>query len=204
MRKQHNHISAIKLSDGTWCHDDASLRSEVIAYFRSLFTIDCLPQGSFLIIGAFSSIPETQLAPLTEVPFCYEIYLALKSMASLKAPDLMSNGSWNLEILNAIFPADFVSHIISIRCPHTVDIDNLCIWRWATHHKFEVRSAYSSLQQDSWDEVDPTWSFIWSLTIPQRMHVFLWTTLRQKFMTNIERVKRSLSSDPTCPICGAS
>ncbi|KAK8604504.1 hypothetical protein V6N13_099444 [Hibiscus sabdariffa] len=37
-RKQRNHISSLKLLDGTWCVEDSMLQDEAIRFFSSLFS----------------------------------------------------------------------------------------------------------------------------------------------------------------------
>ncbi|KAK9032604.1 hypothetical protein V6N11_056864 [Hibiscus sabdariffa] len=118
--------------------------------------------------------------------------------------DLVTNGSWNLDLLNSIFPPAVVPHIIAIRFLHSTDGDDLCIWCWGSRHKFEVRTAYKLLQQAAWNPFDPSWHLVWHLPIPQRIRVFIWAILQQRIMTNLERFRRSLSHDSACSLCGSS
>ncbi|KAK9042425.1 hypothetical protein V6N11_017499 [Hibiscus sabdariffa] len=75
-------------------------------------------------------------------------------------------------------------------------------WRHTPTGAFTVASAYEGILCTSWDVCDPKWSCIWSLPIAQRIRMFLWLVLRQHLMTNVERVHRGLSSDPSCLSCG--
>ncbi|KAK8516544.1 hypothetical protein V6N12_038784 [Hibiscus sabdariffa] len=45
------------------------------------------------------------------------------------------------------------------------------------------------------------WSRIWSLKVPQRVKVFLWITAHQRHLTNVERMRRHITSSDTCGLC---
>ncbi|MBA0615043.1 hypothetical protein Godav_015237, partial [Gossypium davidsonii] len=42
----------------------------------------------------------------------------------------------------------------------------------------------------------------WKLKVPHRVRNFLWLVLRDRFLTNNERVKRGLALDVGCQLCG--
>ncbi|KAE8735280.1 hypothetical protein F3Y22_tig00000340pilonHSYRG00158 [Hibiscus syriacus] len=77
--------------------------------------------------------------------------------------------------LASLFDDNTVRHIVGISPPTPEDREDKCIWRWSPDHKFSV---------------------------PQQIRVFIWTALHQQLMSNLERYKRKLTSDMTCPFCG--
>ncbi|KAK8504565.1 hypothetical protein V6N12_017108 [Hibiscus sabdariffa] len=102
-------------------------------------------------ISLWNDVWVLELGPLRNHVFDPE---SMNSFVHIK--DLVTNGSWNLDLLNSIFPPAVVPHIIAIRCPHSTDADDLCIWRWGSCHKFEVHMAYKLLQHDAWNPPDPS------------------------------------------------
>ncbi|KAH1082531.1 hypothetical protein J1N35_022292 [Gossypium stocksii] len=58
------------------------------------------------------------------------------------------------------------------------------------------------LNEDSWDLREDKWKIAWKYPRPQRVCIFIWTTLKQRLITNTERVRKEIGTDPSCPICG--
>ncbi|KAL4353155.1 hypothetical protein GQ457_06G030220 [Hibiscus cannabinus] len=111
------------------------------------------------------------------------------------------HGEWDILKLSTIFTVDVVPYILGIKPPDPQAGSDICVWRWTTHHDFELQSAYSHWAQSDLAAPDPIWKRIWGLQIPQRVRCFLWLARRQKLLTNLERYKRTLTDDPRCPIC---
>ncbi|MBA0574202.1 hypothetical protein Golob_001431, partial [Gossypium lobatum] len=42
----------------------------------------------------------------------------------------------------------------------------------------------------------------WKLPSLQRVRFFLWTVLKQSLLSNVERIKRGIAVDLSCPLCG--
>ncbi|KAK8516598.1 hypothetical protein V6N12_049321 [Hibiscus sabdariffa] len=113
---------------------------------------------------------------------------------------MLPSGHWDIPLLTDIFPASVVPHFFSIRCPHPDDDADICCWRW--DRQFSVSSAYEKLMANRWSAPHPFWKKVWSLAIPQRLRLFIWLTLNQKLMTNVERARRGISESPCCDLCG--
>ncbi|KAL4348691.1 hypothetical protein GQ457_17G012930 [Hibiscus cannabinus] len=114
--------------------------------------------------------------------------------------DLMTpSGSWDVALLLSLFPAPVAHRILSIRCPNTSDGVDFCHWRW--HDRFTVREAYMKCMENSLDSSSTHWDVVWSLSVSQRVRVFLWLALRQKLMTNLERQRRNLCNYVSCSRC---
>ncbi|MBA0723346.1 hypothetical protein Golax_003930 [Gossypium laxum] len=86
------------------------------------------------------------------------------------------DGSWNLELLWVWFSNDVIQRIM-------------------------VKSAYKVLNEGAWNPKDEKWKCAWKLSGPQRVRFFIWTILKQCFLSNVKRAKRGLVVDPSCPIC---
>ncbi|KAK9032449.1 hypothetical protein V6N11_056713 [Hibiscus sabdariffa] len=109
------------------------------------------------------------------------------------------SGSWDVALLLSLFPTPVAHRILSIRCPDTSDGVDFCYWRW--HDRFTVREAYLKCMENSLDSSSTHWDAVWSLSVPQRVRVFLWLALRQKLMTNLERQRRNLCNNVSCSRC---
>ncbi|MBA0668711.1 hypothetical protein Goklo_001598, partial [Gossypium klotzschianum] len=53
----------------------------------------------------------------------------------------------------------------------------------------------------SWSAKDDKWKCAWKLPGLQRVYFFLWTILKQSLLSNVERVKRGIAVDLSCPLC---
>ncbi|MBA0834875.1 hypothetical protein Goarm_007196, partial [Gossypium armourianum] len=61
--------------------------------------------------------------------------------------------------------------------------------------------AYWKLKESSWDPRDTNWNIPWKFQGPQRVKVFIWLALKQRLLTNMERVRRGIGSDGSCTVC---
>lgn len=48
------------------------------------------------------------------------------------------------------------------------------------------------------------WSQVWRVKVPQRICFFMWLALRNRLMTNANRVVRGFTDDPSCLVCGTN
>ncbi|KAK8639519.1 hypothetical protein V6N13_137894 [Hibiscus sabdariffa] len=85
-RKQRNKITALKISDGSWCDDDDTLMSEAVGFFKTLFEDNGSPEDVFPIRNSFPQLSSDALRCLDSVPSGDEIHGALMEMAPLKSP----------------------------------------------------------------------------------------------------------------------
>ncbi|KAK8593726.1 hypothetical protein V6N12_045801 [Hibiscus sabdariffa] len=114
---------------------------------------------------------------------------------------LNDHGEWDISKLSLAFTADAIPHILGVKPLDPHASPDTCIWRWTEHRDFELKSAYYKWSQPDLEDLDPLWSHILRIQVPQRLHYFLWLTCRQKLMTNMERCKRALTDDTLCPLC---
>ncbi|KAK8606369.1 hypothetical protein V6N13_030652 [Hibiscus sabdariffa] len=99
-RKQRNKITALKISDGSWCDNDDTLMSEAVGFFKTLFEDNGSPEDVFLIRNSFPQLSSDALCCLDSVPSRDEIHGALMEMAPLKSP------GWDGFDVNALVLAD--------------------------------------------------------------------------------------------------
>ncbi|KAL5764296.1 hypothetical protein ACOSQ2_016890 [Xanthoceras sorbifolium] len=81
-----------------------------------------------------------------------------------------------------------------------VNVVDSVIWGCDGQGEFSVKSAYNNLLLDDvnlWD-----WRFVWKLKLPPKIHLFLWSLLHGKILTNKHRTVRSMAVDEICPRCG--
>lgn len=73
-------------------------------------------------------------------------------------------------------------------------IDRLA-WRGTSNGWFSVKLAYKLTIEDSVSEPAALWNFLWRLCLPQRVKMFVWIVLKEKIITNHERLKRHFTMD---------
>lgn len=74
------------------------------------------------------------------------------------------------------------------------------IWGLTSNGKFSVKSAYHGLTECG-ARPNPLWKIIWNLHIPPKIQIFAWTVVHERVLTNVQRVKRNLTSDSSCHMC---
>lgn len=67
-----------------------------------------------------------------------------------------------------------------------------------------MKSAFYALKEESWHPKKLKWSKIWKFPGPHRVKHFLWLILKQKLLTNSERVRKGIKHDASCHSCGHS
>ncbi|KAK8483579.1 hypothetical protein V6N11_047206 [Hibiscus sabdariffa] len=113
---------------------------------------------------------------------------------------MTASRAWNVPLLLHIFPPTVAHHIFSIRCHEANDREDFCRWRWGPD--FSIKDAYERCVLHTLEPPSTHWKVIWSLPVTQRIRVFLWLSLRQKLLTNMERNRRGLTNNAGCLRCG--
>ncbi|CAL8129782.1 unnamed protein product [Prunus armeniaca] len=107
---------------------------------------------------------------------------------------------WNIQKLLQALQPEAVMQIISIHVDVDGNIPDTCIWGPSSNGVFSVKTAYELSAR--FNEVTGSpWKFIWNLKIPPRVKMFTWLLTQKKILTNVQRVRRHLSRDPSCPLC---
>ncbi|OAY67736.1 putative ribonuclease H protein [Ananas comosus] len=126
---------------------------------------------------------------------------------NLKVSECFTRGAWNWtrilgtdvgqvqgHVPNLTELVQRISAFIIDQRPDTIQ------WRWNTDGQFSVKSAYSALTDGG--VRDACVSKIWELKIPLKFKVFGWLVLKKRTLTRDILVKRGISNDPTCVLCG--
>lgn len=109
-----------------------------------------------------------------------------------------SYGSWNENKIHRFFSPTIASLILDNPPPSSLEMDNP-LWKGASDCSFNVASVYKLIIDNRENEED--WSWIWKMRLPQKLKGFLWLVFHGKLLTNQMRLKRGLTTDPTCPHC---
>ncbi|KAE8707682.1 hypothetical protein F3Y22_tig00110377pilonHSYRG00054 [Hibiscus syriacus] len=175
-RKQRNRVHALKLDDGNWFHDPATLKQD----------------GSSISVWNYNWV--SSAGPLRDH--------VVDPLAPERYPDfndiMIDDGHWNHNLLQSILPGNIVSQITSIRCPLTGDTVDSCNWRW--NDSFSISNSYTCLTNATWDTRSAHWKAVWRLPLLLRVKLFLWPALKEKLLTNAQRYRRSLTSNATCTL----
>ncbi|KAK9035735.1 hypothetical protein V6N11_077766 [Hibiscus sabdariffa] len=110
-------------------------------------------------------------------------------------------GDWDWGRLRGVLPEEVLDRIAAYPTPKAQYGSDVPGWRWDDKQIFSVRSSYAFLKRDDGNHRHCHWRRIWSLKVPQRVHVFMWLTVHGKHMSNAERVRRHLAMSAECPIC---
>lgn len=77
------------------------------------------------------------------------------------------------------------------------------IWCHTSSGNFSVKSAYKICKRDDLNLNDEKQKCVQKTLGPQRVCFFIWLVLKQRFLSNVERVKRGLAVDPSCSTYGS-
>ncbi|CAL2241387.1 unnamed protein product [Prunus armeniaca] len=117
--------------------------------------------------------------------------------------DFLTEQGWNTNWLLGCLPLDVVQkiHCIHAGFNHT-EVDS-CIWQLTSNGEFSVKTTYRSLFTE---ETNHTWNWdtIWKPHVPSKIKTFVWLLFQGKLLTNVQRVRRNLASNPNCPCCNVS
>ncbi|KAK8492815.1 hypothetical protein V6N12_037932 [Hibiscus sabdariffa] len=101
--------------------------------------------------------------------------------------------------LSVLLLPEAIPFVIGILPPLEDACDTLS-WISTPTGIFYVASAYAHLLEPAWKAIDPKWSWVCSLAVTPRIHMFIWLILKQRLMTNEEHCQRGLSSDASSPL----
>lgn len=123
-------------------------------------------------------------------------------MAALIDP---ATGSWDEEIIRGLFWDMDIDQILRIPLPRINGTD-IRAWHFTQHGHYSVRSAYF-LARDlkkaarmcaiGGPSTQPTtnWNWVWQITIPYKIKVFLWRALRDSLPTRVALSRRGIMCD---------
>ncbi|CAL1413350.1 unnamed protein product [Linum trigynum] len=116
--------------------------------------------------------------------------------------DFVLNCRWNSQFLNFYLPQHIVLQVELHPVPQESEDDSRC-WRFSENGEFTFRSTYELTKDEDQPHFHhPIWRALWKVPSMHRVRTFLWLAARPRLLTNAERHRRHLTSNPTCKICG--
>lgn len=113
---------------------------------------------------------------------------------------IMPKGEWNKERIRCYLPESTCNDIFNSNIHFDEDIEDSIVWNFPKEVVFSVKSANYVLTKETHSNIDRLRELIWRPR-NQRNKTFLWLCAKNKILTNVQRVKRNLTTDPLCPIC---
>jgi len=130
----------------------------------------------------------------------HAICLVLEDLWSCRVSEFWKPGSgWEWAKFSQFLPMHILQRIASFDLGAEV-MEDRPMWLVSNSSTFSIKSAIQNLQTSTTTEV-VKWDWVWKLRVPHRIQVFLWLLLHRKILTNVERFRQHLSSDPQCGIC---
>lgn len=117
----------------------------------------------------------------------------------LLVQDFWIDNDWDITLLYACLPPEVVEKILCTPTSRCSQNDKL-IWKHTPNGTFSVKSAYFS-SFDHTNMPHGKWKSIWSLPFPPKLKIFSWLFCQSRLLTNVNRLKRHLTSDPCCKYC---
>ncbi|KAJ1433127.1 Ribonuclease H-like superfamily [Sesbania bispinosa] len=125
----------------------------------------------------------------------------------------LPNRSWNLTRIRDSLPPDLAIKAVQTPISWFNERDRL-YWPYSKDGVLTVRTAYHvangefnshQLQQSSSYTPDPDiWKTIWKLAVPQKIKLFMWRACQNALPVKANLVRRRISNDSVCPVCGNS
>lgn len=120
--------------------------------------------------------------------------------SNFKLCDWWKNGEWDIPLLSTQFDEVLIQEIVKILVGLSGSGTDKLIWGATSNERFTVKSAYLALVTQDNYPLFP-WASLWKLSLPPKLKYLFWLVCQRKLLTNVERVKRHLTSDPMCPLC---
>ncbi|KAK8575350.1 hypothetical protein V6N12_063025 [Hibiscus sabdariffa] len=122
----------------------------------------------------------------------------------LMVADMVSaSGDWDWVRLRELLPQHLLEQIAVEVLPHYEASPDIPSWRLEDRRVFTMKSAYDHIRVHNVVDgiADPCWKRVWKLQVPQRVRFFLWLALHRRLLTNVERIRRHLTSMDRCECC---
>lgn len=107
-------------------------------------------------------------------------------------------------MLKVVSTTKLLQHIVAYHPPNDVLVEDKCLWCPSANGKFSIKYAYKSISQFVPSHVVIGWKEVWNTDLPPRIKHFIWLVLHCKILTNCEMVRRKLTNDAGCLLCGCT
>ncbi|KAK8510054.1 hypothetical protein V6N11_029049 [Hibiscus sabdariffa] len=112
------------------------------------------------------------------------------------------NGSWAWAKFQDFLPSPVLLAIAAMTPPSVLGSDSIG-WGGDDHRVFMVKSAYCLCAGDAHRDESQLWKTVSKYCGLPRIRMFLWLVIKGKILTNSERVRRHMSNNSCCGLCGA-
>jgi len=110
-----------------------------------------------------------------------------------------STGGWDWAQFETFLPNGLLQRIASYELAQE-EVGDQALWIADSSGRFTIKSALK-LIRISEGTTAVNWKWIWKMWLPQRIKMFLWLILHCKVLTNEERFRRQMSTNPGCALC---
>ncbi|CAN1786718.1 Putative ribonuclease H protein At1g65750 [Linum perenne] len=114
-----------------------------------------------------------------------------------------ASGNWNISKLETCLNQEGINAVMGMSPPNKDRGEDGWAWGAEPNGKFLIKSAYNLLagEEAVSRDLQELWTKIWKLRGPNRVKHFLWLAGHDRLLTNEQRVKRNLTTNPDCPLC---
>ncbi|CAL8098739.1 unnamed protein product [Prunus armeniaca] len=110
------------------------------------------------------------------------------------------NRWWDNDKLRGVVTKEIVQKIINFPIGVGSNLQDTQIWSVTSDGMFSVKFAYGILFRN-FGRSDPGLDILWKLRVPPKLKFFFWLVLKGRILTNEQRARRQLTSDPSCNFC---
>ncbi|KAK1319725.1 Oligoribonuclease [Acorus calamus] len=118
--------------------------------------------------------------------------------------DVVSQGEWNIPILQLIFPDYWVRVISESPVPRDDPIKPSC-WCWEASDVDipRTRDIFNAVYPFNGDTFDRGWRHLWRLPVLPKLKIFMWKVLWGRLPTRVYLDSIGMHMDNRCPMCEA-
>ena len=109
------------------------------------------------------------------------------------------NIGWDWATLSQFLPTNILQRIASMELLTEV-VGDQPVWKASRTGNFTIQSAIQ-LIQDPTSTTGTPWARLWKIRTPHRVRMFIWLLFHRCLLTNAEKVRRKMSTNPQCELC---
>ncbi|KAF7838421.1 putative ribonuclease H protein At1g65750 family [Senna tora] len=113
-----------------------------------------------------------------------------------------ASGAWDWDRFDYLLPDDICKKIASLVPPSRRGLSDRVAWVHSKHGDFSTKSAYYAIMNYPQTEPNKIWNLIWKWKGMERIRYFLWLCGQERLLTNVARMRRSLTQCDGCSRCG--
>ncbi|XP_050231894.1 uncharacterized protein LOC126680759 [Mercurialis annua] len=118
-----------------------------------------------------------------------------------------TDGRWKMDTIRELFFPGDADQIINMPLPRTPQVDILR-WHYDKKGLYTVRSGYRMAMtmedhptSSNSDTFSSWWKFLWALSIPSKIKIFLMKCYNGWLPVKLNLLKRGMQIDEMCPVC---